>query len=477
MIATSIESTEMNAFSKGALIFGLPFTVMLSLLFSDYLSLAEHVGWPHYIAEEIVAVCRSAESQRLILVALSTYLIAFVYLERGFSKDSGRGHQGRRNVLLLGFCGTGLMAYAKNLPVIAQPAQVLVLMGCILLGKCMSVLMSCRGGAIETVRRRLWVAGLLTLLLAGAAFWHPNAFHAYGYRDAPRWHGAWDNPNTYGLLMGVGLLLGIGLGLRTTMSNSRRRGFVKARGYWLALFLFLVAVCATGLGLIKSYSRGAWVGAALALAYMAFQVARTTCLPTTANGPRMRRNAVPLGIVLSAMSIIAFWNWRHTEQTTVRRAFSAGNANDFSCRNRLAAWEGGLQMMAANPWFGFGWGEPEGVYTRFYRPSRVPDGAAVQMNDYVLLGSSIGITALGCFAMYLWLALAQKSKIENQESRITEVDWSKIACRAGAVVLAVGFWFDGGLFKLATATPFWILLELGKGTQGEAQNAQVKRID
>ena len=35
-------------------------------------------------------------------------------------------------------------------------------------------------------------------------------------------------------------------------------------------------------------------------------------------------------------------------------------------------------------------------------------------------------------------------------------------CRAGAVVLLVGFWFDGGLFKLAMAAPFWILLELGR---------------
>jgi len=37
----------------------------------------------------------------------------------------------------------------------------------------------------------------------------------------------------------------------------------------------------------------------------------------------------------------------------------------------------------------------------------------------------------------------------------------KTTCRAGAIVLLVGFWFDGGLFKLATASTFWILLELG----------------
>jgi hypothetical protein len=28
-------------------------------------------------------------------------------------------------------------------------------------------------------------------------------------------------------------------------------------------------------------------------------------------------------------------------------------------------------------------------------------------------------------------------------------------------MLLVAFWFDGGLFELATASVFWILLELG----------------
>ncbi len=37
----------------------------------------------------------------------------------------------------------------------------------------------------------------------------------------------------------------------------------------------------------------------------------------------------------------------------------------------------------------------------------------------------------------------------------------RYACRAGAIVLLVEFWFDGGLFTLSTASVFWILLELG----------------
>jgi hypothetical protein len=36
-----------------------------------------------------------------------------------------------------------------------------------------------------------------------------------------------------------------------------------------------------------------------------------------------------------------------------------------------------------------------------------------------------------------------------------------VACRAGALVFVVAFWFDGGLFTLATGSVFWVLLELG----------------
>jgi hypothetical protein len=36
-----------------------------------------------------------------------------------------------------------------------------------------------------------------------------------------------------------------------------------------------------------------------------------------------------------------------------------------------------------------------------------------------------------------------------------------LTCHVGALALLVAFCFDGGLFTLATAAVFWILLELG----------------
>ena len=43
----------------------------------------------------------------------------------------------------------------------------------------------------------------------------------------------------------------------------------------------------------------------------------------------------------------------------------------------------------------------------------------------------------------------------------------RCACRAGALVLLVAFWFDGGLFTLATAAVFWVLLELSQVRNAE----------
>ena len=48
--------------------------------------------------------------------------------------------------------------------------------------------------------------------------------------------------------------------------------------------------------------------------------------------------------------------------------------------------------------------------------------------------------------------------------------WLKTTCHAGAIVLLVGFWFDGGLFKLSTGSTFLILLELGMEDERQLVN-------
>ena len=49
----------------------------------------------------------------------------------------------------------------------------------------------------------------LVLLLAFSSWWHLDMSN--NFYHGPRWMGLWDNPNTYGMLMGAGVVLAIGL--------------------------------------------------------------------------------------------------------------------------------------------------------------------------------------------------------------------------------------------------------------------------
>jgi O-antigen ligase len=206
------------------------------------------------------------------------------------------------------------------------------------------------------------------------------------------------------------------------------------------------------------------------------------------------RSWVALAIISASVGLLGFWSCRHTERAVARRAYTVANANDFSWRNRVAAWEGALQMVAERPWLGFGWNQPERVYGQYYRATKLNEGMAIQLNDYFILGTTLGLPALLCFAVYVVLALTSHPKpaptplpsafpdstFRTPHSALRTrlaLDFglwtldSAAVCRAAAVVLLVGFWFDGGLFKLATAAPFWILLELGRAGDHEIHGA------
>ena len=140
---------------------------------------------------------------------------------------------------------------------------------------------------------------------------------------------------------------------------------------WVKVVLFVTAAGLCGLGLVKSYSRGAWLGTVCALVYLTCHWLHVTTHLTPTLSPRptggeggslscdswLRRIWVPTAVILASVFVLAFWNFRHTERLVARRAFSVGNVNDFSWRNRVAAYQGSLQMMASKPWLGFGWNQ------------------------------------------------------------------------------------------------------------------------
>jgi prepilin-type N-terminal cleavage/methylation domain-containing protein/prepilin-type processing-associated H-X9-DG protein len=110
-----------------------------------------------------------------------------------------------------------------------------------------------------------------------------------------------------------------------------------------------------------------------------------------------------------------------------------------------------------------GWNQAVAIYDKNYSP---PEGGAVAIitNDYLMLGTELGLPGLLCFVGYVGLCFRNRPHLTQIGNRKSEIG-NQMACRAGAVTLLVAFWFDGGLFTLATAAVFWILLELGSEKQ------------
>jgi len=348
----------------------------------------------------------------------------------------------------------------------------------------------------------------LVLLLAFGSLRHFDVAH--NFYPGTRWTGLWENPNTYGMLMAAGVVLATGLlaaSLKSTVHSPQpvdsaseqreagggKRNFLRSlrsfatrwigehsrpgchstrlasntgnandeaslatRGSRVLPIILFIAAGMMGVGLMMSYSRGAWVGAAVGLLYLAKAYGKF----------KWRSLKLFLFSVFCFLFLIFgvcfFWNTPRTAPWYFQRLdLSRGSA-----QHRVVAWKAGLEIMRDHP-FGVGWNKTVETYEKSYSPPE--DGAdAITTNDYLMLGTQLGWPGLICFVAYVGLCLRGRAAnplpaaaSPNQSRRARSDAPYQTACRAGALAMLVAFWFDGGLFKLATASVFWILLELG----------------
>jgi O-antigen ligase len=323
------------------------------------------------------------------------------------------------------------------------------------------------------------------------SIWQPSTYMVFSYHGQARWCGPWNNPNTFGMLMGVGFVLLSGLLVRTAWFPIQPKAWLVKRGSVprgrLAPIFISTATLLVGVGLVKSYSRGAWIGTAFGLIYLGYYTVRSYAasdqLPKLRPSGQPQRpnsahplpsivsfihnNRITLVLTLISLILLGFWNRAHLRWLPAQRFFSVGNSSDFSWRNRVTAWEGALQMMSDHFWVGYGWNQPERVYDRYYRPTQIPEYKAFQTNDYFELGTTLGFPALAFFIVYMARTLARRPRLLSFTEPGSGVNEEasegllRLTCHAAVVVLIVGFWFDSGLFNMATAAPFWVLLEWG----------------
>lgn len=522
--------------------FGLLVALLAVALFGSYCLSFSSPEWLQFFAREIQAACRDAGTQWMVAGCLLSYFIIFVVLEakshaRSLKSKvadqeterptSNAQHPKARyrhppsslrqhtisspTFLLCAFIVLVLLRYALDYASAARSLQVVVLLTGIVIGKGIALwaewkpapsqkseVSSPKSGGVEehptfnfqlsTLDRARAILSILVFLLAVASLWHPERGIEFFYRGQQRWTGPWDNPNLFGVLMGVGTILAVGLlvsrlaskgqiqGASVEGRETKRPRFNSQRSTrnFLSRFASLVTRCTPLLllaiaaavctyALLKSYSRGAWLGTVLALVFLLFQGSTGIANRAVVS---FRRNWFPSSILVVSLFVICFWQFRHTEASLARRLFSVGNPNDFSWRNRAAAWEGAGRMMLDKPWSGFGWSKAEEIYSKEYRAARLEESAAIQMNDYLMLGMSAGVPALAFLVLYLFLTFARRKRdARNLTQAVTPIEAERSAelstiAISGALVLLIGFWFDGGLFKLPTAMVFWVLIEL-----------------
>lgn len=426
-------------------------------------------------------VCQNRDTQWLVFLFLTLYFITFILLARA---RIGIGTSANSRLWLVSLW---ILASIVALVGRLSSTQALIFFGSIVAGLGIACCGKPKVGGFQIFPKL--VATALTALLASVPILAPSSGY-FGYRGNSRWSGPWGNPNIAGLLMGVGLVLVLGLALERwharVYAPSFRGGLLRFRliGKMHCLPYLLVSVCPV-YGLLFSYSRGAWLATACALAYLLWQAfvghaekVRRSSNPAQyglANEKEIfpfrwfDKNKVALAVILSALVVLTVEEFWHVDERIVHRAVSVANANDFSWRNRMDAWIGAMQIIGAHPWFGSGWGQMEQFYQYYYLSPKSTESAAIEMNDFLAIGATLGAPALFCFGIYVWVVLGSKSGIsrqteENDEKTMAnqEFVWLCVTCRAAAMVLLIGFWFDGGLFKLATGATFWILLELGR---------------
>ncbi len=428
------------------------------------------------IFRDFLAVTSDRQLQWLILLCVFSYFTLFALI-RSKQPAESFWRLDTTSWLAVTFV-VGGWNYAFNYPSASQSTQLFTLLTGVTLGRGVQTWSSRQKRREEVLRLIFYV---FTLLIFIASLWHTDIGRIFEYRSQPRWTGPWDNPNIFGLLMGMGIVLAIGSVIpcpQLSIADQEKAGSQKCKiGKFFCVLLCFFAAILLVRGLLHSYSRGAWMALLFGLAYLMARrkgVRQRAETETTQIGilcgSRISRSVTWISrkwlmffVIILSSGVLVFWQVRHSKhQSFTSRAFSVVNANDISWRNRLTAWKGALQITAEHPWLGAGWNRPELLYEQYYLPSRLDESSAIKMNDYLMLGATLGAPALFCFCMYLWLSFTGKWESRERRTEIGELEWLKAVCRAGALVLAVGFWFDGGLFKLATASTFWILLELGR---------------
>ncbi|MFN8475590.1 MAG: O-antigen ligase family protein [Anaerolineae bacterium] len=263
-------------------------------------------------------------------------------------------------------------------------------------------------GIVQSVQR----LGPPSYAILGGALWR-----AFGEFGQPNPFGGFMNMALLPALSGlVGIALGAGLTRRgwwPSAENGYRPSAV------VAILLLLVAGV-VGLGLILSWSRGAWLGAvagvaAIVVAWIVLILAR----PPAERASEARRRAVAALWVLVALGLLLVFAGAAnvipssvTDRLATVADYSGGldvlnvevNDDNFAVVERAAHWYAAANMWADHFWTGVGIGNYAVAYPQYNVP-RWTDPLGHAHNYYLNIGAEAGFIGLLAYLVLIFAVL------------------------------------------------------------------------
>lgn len=253
-----------------------------------------------------------------------------------------------------------------------------------------------------------WSRTLVFVLLGTGALAALQGMYQFFFQVGPeefvlfgrfmRAYGTFAQPNPYAGYLGLTLPLAVGLVFATAVPMGER-----IRGWWL--------VWAVGCGalmfvaLVMSWSRGAQIGFAAAVAAMAITIVarsgRAAVLGATFAVLLVYLLLVGGISVVPATIIQRFSDFVPYIGIADVRGLEITDAN-FAVLERMAHWQSALEMWTDHPWLGIGIGNYEPVYERYALPQwPLPLGHA--HNYYLNIAAESGVLGVGAY-LFLWVA-------------------------------------------------------------------------
>jgi O-antigen ligase len=205
-----------------------------------------------------------------------------------------------------------------------------------------------------------------------------------------------------GILVGLLVVWWLWLWRDARLDSSRSQFEPSWRFIWATFFIALTAGI-TGLALLFSWSRGAWLGFAAGITAMLLFL------------PRKRFQGVLLVGLMIGMVILAFSAGLLPDAVTDRligfaEDFTVGdvrgediNDENYSVLERQAHWQAGLEMLRDNIILGVGFGNYPEAYVD-YALINWPDALGHAHNYYINLLAEIGVIGLLAYLLF-WLTV------------------------------------------------------------------------